>query len=131
MGMSISRLKSAKGYLIVLVISLIAIAAGARSAIRKTRELSAYIARDHASAMTLGAVPVPADQNKQAKASMVEQLDATRQKYAVVQSVHIKATVKIDLYGASRKSGNGSYEYWAEGDRYKVQCRTDPALELD
>ena len=73
-----------------------------------------------------------ADQVKSddAKTRSVEKLERLRQKYADVRSVHIAAKATIYLYGANARSGSGSYEYWADGERYRIKCSTDPHLEL-
>ncbi len=58
----------------------------------------------------------------------VEKLERIRQGYASAKSVHIAAVAKITLYGSNFRVGNGSYEYWAEGDRYRIKCHSDPQL---
>lgn len=60
----------------------------------------------------------------------VRGLERQREKYAAVKSVHLAADVKIALYGDDFRAGSGSYEYWAEGDRYKIKCATDKNLGL-
>jgi len=62
------------------------------------------------------------------KAKSVEQLDGQRKKYATIRSVHIVADAQIAVFGANFRVGNGSYEYWAEGDLYKMKCHTDRNL---
>lgn len=52
------------------------------------------------------------------------------QKYSRVRSVHMVATTKISIYEASIREGTGQFEYWAEGNRYRTSCHTDPQLEL-
>jgi hypothetical protein len=64
------------------------------------------------------------------KEKAVHGLEKLREKYAAVKSVHLAADVKIALYGGGFRAGNGSYEYWAEGDRYKIKCSTDKNLGL-
>jgi len=62
------------------------------------------------------------------KTRSVEKLEGLRKKYATARSVHITASAQIILYGANSRSGTGTYEYWAEGDRYKMKCHTDDQL---
>ncbi len=54
-------------------------------------------------------------------------LDDGRALYESVASVHMKADLKIRRAGVF---GTGSYEYWADGDRYRMKCSSDPALGL-
>lgn len=58
----------------------------------------------------------------------VEKLERLRQRYAAIKSVHIMAEARITLYGDNFRVGTGSYEYFAEGDRYKIECRTSKNL---
>lgn len=67
---------------------------------------------------------------KDTKTKSVEKLERLRQKYATLSSVHIVADVQITLYGPNSRSGTGTYEYWAQGDRYKMKCHTDDRLGL-
>src|SRR5947209_20556022 len=62
--------------------------------------------------------------DSQELAKAVQQLEGLRQKYAKTRSVHISADARIDLYGANRRSGSGSYEYWAQDHRYKMMVHT-------
>lgn len=64
----------------------------------------------------------------QTRTKALEKLERFRQGYATARSVHIAADAKIILYGANFRVGNGSYEYWADGDRYKIKCHTDTQL---
>jgi len=57
-------------------------------------------------------------------------LEALHQKYARVRSVHLIATAQISIYEDRVREGTGSFEYWAENNRYRTSCRTDPQLEL-
>jgi hypothetical protein len=57
-------------------------------------------------------------------------LEELHQKYARVRSVHLIATAKISIYEDQIREGTGTFEYWAEGNRYRTNCRTDPQLEL-
>lgn len=57
-------------------------------------------------------------------------LEELHQKYSRVRSVHMVATAKISIYEGSIREGTGTFEYWAEGNRYRTSCRTDPSLEL-
>ncbi len=59
-------------------------------------------------------------------------LDALRQACRSMSSVHMLAEATLDLSSASapRRIGKGSFEYWAEGDRYRLKCTTDPRLGL-
>lgn len=64
------------------------------------------------------------------KEKAVRGLERMREKYVAVKSVHLVADVKITLYGNDFRTGSGTYEYWAEGDRYKIKSRTDKHLGL-
>lgn len=57
-------------------------------------------------------------------------LDRLKQKYATVSSLHLIANAKIALYGENFAAGSGTFEYWAQGDHYRVKCRTDKHLKL-
>lgn len=57
-------------------------------------------------------------------------LENLRQQYASINSIHIVANAKIVVYGQKFAVGDGSFEYWAEGTRYRVKCRTDKQLKL-
>jgi hypothetical protein len=78
------------------------------------------------------------DSSKQPQASAAEDgktksardLEEVHQKYARVRSVHVVATAKITIYEDGVREGTGYFEYWAEGDRYRTNCRTDPQLQL-
>lgn len=63
-------------------------------------------------------------------AESVEKLERVRQKYAAARSVHLLATAQISFFGANPRSGSGSYEYWAEGNRYKMKIHADARLGL-
>lgn len=71
-----------------------------------------------------------AAQTNDEKTKPTRDLDELHDKYARVQSIHIIATAKITLYENGVREGTGSYEYWADGDRYRTACRTDPKLQL-
>jgi len=62
------------------------------------------------------------------KAKSIEKLEGQRKKYSNLRSVHIVADAQITLFGANFRVGNGSYEYWAEGNLYKMKCLADPNL---
>ena len=64
------------------------------------------------------------------KEKAVRNLDALRQKYAAVKTVHFAADAKIAIYGNNFRAGAGTYEYWAEGKRYRIKCRTDEHLQF-
>jgi hypothetical protein len=68
-----------------------------------------------------------ADQETTKSARDLEEL---HQKYTRVRSVHMVATAKISLYEDGLKDGTGTFEYWAEDNRYRTACRTDPNLGL-
>lgn len=70
-------------------------------------------------------IGTPADKDK-----AVRSLERARDKYVAVKSVHLVADVKLTLYGTDFRTGSGTYEYWAEGDRYKIKSRTDKHLGL-
>lgn len=60
----------------------------------------------------------------------VRSLERVREKYSAVRSVHLAADVKMTIYGDNFRTGGGTYEYWAEGDRYRIKSRTDKHLRL-
>lgn len=64
------------------------------------------------------------------KEKAVRSLERMREKYSAVRSVHLAADVKITIYGKDFRTGSGTYEYWAEGDRYRIKSRTDKHLGL-
>ncbi len=64
----------------------------------------------------------------QTKTNYAEKLEEMRQRYAAIRSVHMIADAQITLYGENFRIGKGSYEYWAEGDRYKIKCHSDKHL---
>jgi len=64
------------------------------------------------------------------KAKPAQDLEGLHEKYARVRSVHMVATAKITIYQGRIVEGNGRFEYWAEGNRYRTSCHTDPQLEL-
>jgi hypothetical protein len=64
------------------------------------------------------------------KTKSTRDLEELHEKYARVQSVHMVATARISIYQGRRLEGAGRFEYWAEGDRYRITCHTDPKLEL-
>jgi len=64
------------------------------------------------------------------KGKSARDLEELHQKYARVRSVHMIATAKINIYEGQVREGTGTVEYWAEGNRYRSNCRTDPQLEL-
>lgn len=77
------------------------------------------------------------DRSKQPQASAADEktkpardLEELHQKYARVRSVHVRATAKITIYEGGVREGTGTFEYWAEGDRYRTICHTDPQLQL-
>jgi hypothetical protein len=47
--------------------------------------------------------------------------------YDAVASVHMQAEVTIAQKGMV---GKGSFEYWAEGSKYRIKCQMDPQLGL-
>ena len=63
-------------------------------------------------------------------AKSARDLEDLRQKYSRVRSVHVIASAKIIIYQSPRREGIGSFEYWADGDRYRINCRTDLQLGL-
>lgn len=71
--------------------------------------------------------PAAANDEKSKPARDLEEL---HEKYARVRSVHLVATAKISIYQGSVLEGNGRFEYWAEGNRYRTACHTDPQLQL-
>ncbi|HLL69890.1 MAG TPA: hypothetical protein VK363_00570 [Pyrinomonadaceae bacterium] len=64
------------------------------------------------------------------KEKAVRSLERMREKYVAVKSVHLVADVKLTLYGSDFRTGSGTFEYWAEGERYKIKSRTDKHLGL-
>jgi len=73
--------------------------------------------------------PQPSAANDE-KAKSARHLEALHEKYARVRSVHMVATAKINIYQGGILEGTGTFEYWAEGNRYRTRCHTDPQLEL-
>lgn len=96
------------GILILVVIACVATLLGWDTRTRKERELSANdpVAKGRAD------------------------LDGLRQNYGRIRSVHLAATATISIYQEKKQEGTGSFEYWADGDRYRTSCHTDPQLEL-
>jgi hypothetical protein len=74
--------------------------------------------------------PVEQPATDQEKNKVARELEELHQKYARIRSVHILATVKISLYDGGLREGSGSFEYWADDNRYRIACHTDPQLEL-
>ncbi|MCA1564319.1 MAG: hypothetical protein LC803_01420 [Acidobacteria bacterium] len=64
------------------------------------------------------------------KERAVRSLERVREKYSALRSVHLAADVKMTVYGKDFRAGSGTYEYWAEGDRYRIKSRTDKHLGL-
>jgi hypothetical protein len=80
---------------------------------------------------TFSALTAPARNGAGAdKETAIRHLERAREKYSAIRSVHLAADVKIALYGGDFRAGSGTYEYWAEGDRYRVKSRTDKHLGL-
>lgn len=73
--------------------------------------------------------PQPAAANEE-KSKPARDLEELHGKYARVRSVHMIATAKISMYQDRIVEGTGRFEYWAEGNRYRTSCQTDPKLEL-
>ena len=73
--------------------------------------------------------PEPVVENSE-KAKSVHKLEELHEKYARVRSVHMVATAKISIFQGRIVEGNGRFEYWAEGNRYRTSSQTDPQLEL-
>jgi hypothetical protein len=73
--------------------------------------------------------PQPSAANDE-KTKPARELEELHEKYARVRSVHMVATAKISIYQGRILEGTGSFEYWAEGNRYRTSCHTDPQLEL-
>ncbi len=67
-----------------------------------------------------------------ATASAAGDLSALRDAYLGVRSVHVRAQARIEVAraGKARVSGLGSFEYWWDRGRYRIECRSDPALGL-
>lgn len=63
----------------------------------------------------------------QSKEKSTRALEQLRVKYAAINSVHLLADAKITIYGVN---GTGTFEYWAEGNRYKIKSHTDKHLGL-
>src|SRR5215210_6145676 len=64
------------------------------------------------------------------KTKSIRDLDELHEKYARVRSVHMVATARISIHQGRGLEGAGRFEYWAEGNRYRTTCHTDPQLEL-
>src|ERR671938_95935 len=76
-------------------------------------------------ATLLNSFASPSPNDVQSREKSIRALEQLRSKYAAINSVHLLADAKITLYGVN---GTGTFEYWAEGDRYKIKCRTDKHL---
>lgn len=83
-----------------------------------------------ASATIYGAL-ISLKQNASSNEKPLMALEKLRRKYAAIGSVHIIADAKITIYGEDSRVGFGTFEYWAQGDKYRIKCRTDPKLELN
>jgi len=66
----------------------------------------------------------------QEKEKAVRNLERMREKYSAVRSVHLAAVFKMTIYGKDSRTGSGTYEYWAEGDRYRIKSLTGKHLGL-
>jgi hypothetical protein len=73
--------------------------------------------------------PLPSAANDP-KTKSTRDLEELHEKYARVRSVHMVATARISIYQGRGLEGAGRFEYWAEGNRYRSTCHTDPQLEL-
>ncbi|MFN2453834.1 MAG: hypothetical protein ABR577_06395 [Pyrinomonadaceae bacterium] len=62
------------------------------------------------------------------KDKSVRALEGLRAKYASINSVHLTADANIALFGSNFRAGTGTFEYWAEGNRYRIKCHTDKHL---
>ncbi|MGH9868525.1 MAG: hypothetical protein ACREAA_10230 [Candidatus Polarisedimenticolia bacterium] len=66
-------------------------------------------------------------------------LTALKSRFSRLDSVHIKATARVVKFlGAEQEGANqehvaglGQFEYWASGDKYRVNSSSDPALGLE
>lgn len=56
-------------------------------------------------------------------------IDSMRRAYQSMWSVHMLAEATITRSLATGQTGNGTFEYWAEGDKYRIKCTTDPLLQ--
>lgn len=61
-------------------------------------------------------------------------LELLRLRYAKIKSVHLKSTARVrsvsPIPGEKPVSGNLTFEYWAEGNQYRMKCSSDPSLGL-
>ena len=66
------------------------------------------------------------------EAELTPQLLELVERYGDTESVHLKAKVEIWQMGDDGKSrtGTGSYEYWEQGERYRVSVSLPEILEL-
>jgi hypothetical protein len=80
---------------------------------------------------TIYAAWVSQEHNRLNKDKSVAALENLRLMYSSVNSVHIVADAKITVYGGNFAIGRGSFEYWAEGARYRIKCSTDKQLKLN
>ncbi|HEV2800089.1 MAG TPA: hypothetical protein VGW12_06320 [Pyrinomonadaceae bacterium] len=60
----------------------------------------------------------------------IRHLERIREKYSGIRSIHLTADVKIAIYGNDFRAGGGTYEFWAENDRYRIRSRTDKHIGL-
>ena len=72
----------------------------------------------------------PAAPTDDEKTRLARDLEELHQKYARVRSVHMVATAKISVFEDGVREGSGSFEFWADDDRYRTSCHTDPQLQL-
>lgn len=83
-------------------------------------------------------VSVPPERlRKPDQPSPVEALEVLRQRYARVRSVYLRATAEVTTYGEPvdgiypvLRVAAGSYEYWAQGDKYRLRSQVDKAAGL-
>lgn len=64
---------------------------------------------------------------------LLDSLARMRAQYESIESVHLLASANIFLANdpeGTEALGKGSFEYWAQADRYRMDCRTPPRLGL-
>jgi hypothetical protein len=59
-------------------------------------------------------------------------LDALRARYSRIRSIHFVARAHPWVAEEKKPTASGmiAFEYWADGDRYRMKCHSDPGLGL-
>jgi hypothetical protein len=94
----------------------------------RSRRSSQEVSRDNVTVKSVRSTQEVSTDNVTVK--VARDLEDLRQRYSRVRSVHVYATAKIIIYEERIREGAGSFEYWVDGDRYRINCRTDSQLAL-